>query len=223
MGGQNRIVVDYGDMDDLVLLGNVSNDKGRIEGPFQSKYKDGWAGPITQIFNENSLAQALARKPRPGAEGIVVRFVATNEMVKLKQEDYVALHRIIFGLNERAVWQRLLDGDAVSDINEGLPEEFHPWVNKVAKRLIDEGFDIADAACDEFASILKVIGPQPQGHTGFEFEQDVERARKKWFASLAVKSKNQGLLFLLYDDKSLHEAIYKMIRPEAISYSKEAA
>jgi len=214
---ENRIVVDYGNRDDLISLGSVTNEQGRIEGPFQSKYMDGWAGPITQIFNENSLAQALARKPREGAEGVVVRFVATNEMVKIKQEDYVALHRIIFGLNERAIWQRLLDGDHSAVINRDLPEEFHPWVNKVAARLTIQAFLIVDNACDEFASIMKVIGPQ--GHLGL----GLDRERKKWFASLAVKSKNRGLLFLLYDDKSIHEAVYKMIRPEAISYSKEAA
>ena len=220
---ENRIVLDYGDRDDLVAIGAVPKFGGRAFGPSMAMW-DGWQGPMVQILSHgDTLRDALARTPRPNAEGLVVRFLATSERVKIKQEDYVALHRIIFGLNERAVWQRLLDGDHSAVINRDLPEEFHPWVNKVAKRLIDEGFDIADAACDDFAAILKVIGPQPQGHTGFEFEQDVERTRKKWFASLAVKSKNRGLLFLLYDDKSLHEAIFKMIRPEAIFYTKEAA
>jgi len=208
---ENRIVVDYGDKDDLILLGTVSNDRGVIAGTYFAQRFDNWSGPVTKIFGEHRLALALARKPREGAEGIVVRFLATSEMVKIKQEDYVALHRIIFGLNERAVWQRLLDGDHAPDINRDLPEEFHPWVNKVAERIMNEGNAIVDSACDEFAAIHV-------GANGLD-----ERERKKRFASLAVKSKNRGLLFLLYDDKSLHAAIYKMIRPEAVYYSKEAA
>ena len=212
----NRIVLDYGQMDDLVLLGSSRTYTGNLRGPKELAKIDGWPGPVTEVFPQVTLFDALKKPPREGAEGLVVRFTQSREMVKIKQEDYVLLHRIIFGLNERAIWQRLFDGDDANDINKGLPEEFHQWVNKVTDRLIYEGLAIVDSACDDFAAILRVIGPQC--HSGID-----ERERKKWFASLAVKSKNPGLLFLLYDEKSLHEAVYKMIRPEAISYTKEAA
>ena len=163
-----------------------------------------------------NLRQALCKPPRDGAEGLVVRFRNTSEMVKIKQEDYVVLHRIIFGHNERAVWQRLFDGEEAYQINAGLPEEFHPWVNKVATRIKTEAMSIVDSACDEFARIMRIVDAPSSG------TRDA-RARKKFFASMAIISNSPGLLFSLYDDKSLHEAVYKMIRPEAISYTKEAA
>jgi RNA ligase len=215
---ENRIVVDYGDRDDLVALGMVAKGTGRIWGT-EFVENAGWQGPVAEVFNETSLSDALARKPREGAEGVVVFFYASNEMLKIKQEDYVALHRIIFGLNERAVWQRMMDGEEADDINKGLPEEFHPWVNKVAARIHAEAMSIVDSACDEMAVIMHRVGPleDPCQST------DIRRARKKFFASMAMKSDNPGLMFSLYDEKSIHEAVYKMIRPEAISYTKEAA
>jgi len=212
---ENRIVLDYGQTDDLVALGMVAKATGKIWGP---DFIFDWLGPIAEVFGEDYLSSALRRKPREGAEGVVVRFRATNEMVKIKQEDYVALHRIIFGLNERAVWQRLFDGEEAYQINAGLPEEFHPWVNKVAKRIKTEAMTIVDSACDELAGILTVLDSPGQSTNYLE-----PRARKKLFASMAVHSDRPGLLFSLYDEKSIHEAVYKMIRPEAISYSKEAA
>lgn len=212
----NRIVLDYGQMDDLVLIGSVRVFTGGMESPKELAKATGWPGPVTEVFPQVTLFDALKRGPREGAEGLVVRFIQSREMVKLKQEDYVLLHRIIFGLNERAVWQRLFDGEEAEDINEGLPEEFHPWVDKVAKRIKTEAMDIVDSACDDFAAILKIVDAPA-------YDLMDGRARKKRFASRAIHSDNRGLLFLLYDDKSLHEAVYKMIRPEAVSYSKEAA
>ncbi len=212
----NRIVLDYGDMDDLVLIGAVRRFTGELKSPKDIVRDEGWQGPVTEVFPQVTLFDALKRPPRAGAEGLVVRYLKTREMVKLKQEDYVALHRIIFGLNERAVWQQLLDGKSFDDINEGLPEEFQPWVEKVSTRLWDEYYAIANKAVEEYNDIRKAL------NTSTVFIRD-EKLRKKLFASHAVKSDNRGLLFSLYDDKSTREAVFKMIRPGDVTYSKEAA
>lgn len=96
---ENRIVVDYRGLDDLVLLGAVSTASG------YPSWRPVWPGPRAEEFLYPTLRDALAAEPRPGAEGLVVFFPDTLERVKLKQDDYVALHRILTGTNARNVWE----------------------------------------------------------------------------------------------------------------------
>ncbi|MBC8091663.1 MAG: 2'-5' RNA ligase, partial [Pseudonocardia sp.] len=97
----NRIVLDYGDRDELVLLGGVDIASGRTVDV------TGWPGPVAERFPYPTFAAALAAPPRPGAEGLVVYIPRLDERIKLKQADYVTLHRLIFGLTTRRVWERL--------------------------------------------------------------------------------------------------------------------
>lgn len=128
---ENRIVVDYGDTDDLHLIGAVDIVIGlTIPRPhFWSR----WPGPAAEVFEFESFADALAAEPRPNREGLVVHFTSTGDRVKLKQADYVALHRIVTGLNARTVWQHLVDGKPLDELIAPLPDEFHGWVKQVAE------------------------------------------------------------------------------------------
>ena len=105
---ENRIVLDYGDLDDLILLGAVEIATGRCAGPLEPACA-GWPGPRIEVHDHATLADALAAEPRPNAEGLVVRYLEgahAGTMVKLKQDDYVALHRIVTGLTARRLWER---------------------------------------------------------------------------------------------------------------------
>jgi RNA ligase len=98
----NRIVVDYGTLDDLVLLAVVSTEAGRTL-PHSAH---GWPGTLVRRFPYESLTEALSAPPRPGAEGLVVHFPTADQRLKIKQDDYVALHRMITGLTARRLWER---------------------------------------------------------------------------------------------------------------------
>src|SRR4051794_37639043 len=124
----NRIVIDYGDLDDLVLLGGVEIRTGLPVAAADLP----WAGPKVPTFDFPTLGAALAAPPRAGAEGFVLRFPDHDHtMIKIKQDDYVALHRIITGINARMVWEGLSEGRTVAEICDGLPDEFHDWVRNV--------------------------------------------------------------------------------------------
>lgn len=125
----NRIVLDYGGMDDLVLLGAVEIATGRSCGPDGVA---GWPGPVAETFPYASLAEALTAPPRSNAEGMVVHLTESDQRVKLKQEDYVRLHRIISGLNARVVWEHISAGLPIADLIAPLPDEFHGWVRDIA-------------------------------------------------------------------------------------------
>lgn len=196
----NRIVLDYAGQDDLVLLGAVHIATGNSVGPHDS-ILDGWPGPRAAFFSCTSYSDALALPPRANAEGIVVHVLATDERVKIKQAEYVALHKIVTGLNERTVWDHLEAGKALADLLAPLPDEFHNWVREVAADLVAKVE--ADAAEVEraYSAILSTLPPD---HT------------RKDFALEAVKHRHRSELFARRDGKDYRGALWKAHYPEAL-------
>lgn len=191
----NRIVCDYGGLDDLVLLGAVDIATGSVLGPHEIP---GWTGPRAQAFEAPTLADALALPLRAGAEGIVVRMVDTGAMVKIKQEEYVALHRVIAGLSARGVWEQLGDGASVTEICEPLPDEFHAWVRDVHDRLM-EALDAA--AMSAHAEHRRILAALPDGWS------------RKDYAFAAAGHPDRASLFLLLDGKDIKPKIWQDLRP----------
>lgn len=202
----NRIVCDYGDLDDLVLLGGVEIATGM---PVQVS----WPGPAATVFEYASLGEALKAPPRPGAEGLVVRFPDHGQlMTKIKQSDYVALHRTVTGLNARVVWERLGDGATPAEICEGLPDEFHSWVRDVAAELTGRRDQIVALAWAEHQGIVAAL---PDGWT------------RKDYAKAAGRSRNRAWLFLLLDERDPSDRIWRTLRPSSDdrpgNYSEDTA
>lgn len=118
----SRIVVDYGGVDDLFLLGSVDIDTGRSYGPSETAAQCAWPGPQAGEFHYRTLAEALAAEPRPGQEGLVVKRVNSEERLKIKQDDYKALHRILTGVTARHLWE-FLAVNACWDSAQPRPEK----------------------------------------------------------------------------------------------------
>ncbi len=155
---------------------------------------------MTETFAARSLGEALELAPRSNAEGVVVRLVESGAMVKIKQADYVALHRIVTGLNARTVWEMLGAGKTVADICEPLPDEFHDWVKGVAVGLSEQALSILADARDEHAAITAAL---PSGWT------------RKDYAAIAMRSGNRAWLFMLLDGKDPSAKILRTLRPSA--------
>ncbi|AXH49260.1 RNA ligase and tail fiber protein attachment catalyst [Streptomyces phage Blueeyedbeauty] len=193
---ENRIVLDYGEMDDLILLGSVQNKYGWYYGPNETAAMVNWTGPVTEVFEYRTMNEAFADY-RPNAEGLVIR--AGSEMLKLKQADYVALHKLVTGLNERAVWERLRDGETRDSICASLPDEFHGFVDKVADELEQKFKDIYLTAHQNYCTVLNKM------KAGYS---------RKDFALEAIKYPNPSLLFNFLDNKSNRQSVWDMIRPK---------
>ena len=190
----NRIVVDYQDFDDLVLLGAVDIATGNAVGP---DWVSGWDGPMAETMAARTLADALALPPRPGMEGVVVRF-DDGLMLKIKQDDYVALHRLITGMNARVVWERIGAGETAYQICEGIPEEFWPWVREVGGELIAEQNRIISEVTAEHQRIASSL---PPGWT------------RKDYAMVASQSPLRAWLFMLLDGRDPSARIWRTLRP----------
>lgn len=198
----NRIVVDYGDLDDLVLLGAVETATGVV---LDSSWVSGWPGPVAQVFEAATFADALALPPRPNAEGVVVRCLQTGGMIKLKQADYVALHKIVTGLAARTVWQHLVDGKPLDELITPLPDEFHQWARDVAEGITTIVQKEQWRLADEYTLIRDAM---PNG-----WRHD-DRAGRAEFAKLAARHPDSWAMFALLDGKDIRPKLLANAKPD---------
>jgi RNA ligase len=195
----NRIVLDYGDMDDLILLGAVNKEHGYIYGPRNAASLLDWHGPVTEVFDHKSIHDAVGADYRKNAEGLVIR--SGSKMVKLKQADYVELHRLISMLSERSVWSQLKDGKSILEICEALPDEFHQFVKDVGGKLLSDFETIDIKVRGVFNDLLSSMS---QGFTRRDFAMAANKV-----------DLYRSHMFMMLDEKSIDELVWKQIRPEA--------
>lgn len=197
---ENRIVCDYGNMDDLVLLGSVDINSGDNWDAYAMDWD--WPGPKAEVFPYQTMREALEADPREGKEGFVVHFLVSGHRVKIKQEDYIALHRIVTGLNARSVWEAMLTNE-VDQLIEKIPDEFHDFIRGVEEDIdgdVNETVLICHRAYDR---ILNEVGVNPS---------------KKEFAIVAKSHSYSWALFQLWDGKDIRPEVLKRAKP-AHNYS----
>lgn len=194
---ENRIVVNYGDMDDLVLLGAVHNEQGYYLGPLEAQGLLNWTGPVTEVFHYKHFVDAISAPDRAGKEGYVIR--SGDKMVKLKQSDYVELHRIVTNLSPKTIWEMMASGKSVADICAGIPDEFHSYVENIGNELLRRSAEIKYAAKSEYLDSVSLLPP-------------FKRTRRA-FAEKAVKSEYRALLFLLFDGRPIDGVVWNMVKP----------
>lgn len=193
----NRIVIDYGGLDDLVLLGAVEIGTGRSYGP---ETVPEWPGPVVERLAYATLGEALAATPRPNREGLVVHVTSSDLRVKVKYEEYVRLHRIVTGLNARTVWEYVaLDRD-LAELVESLPDEFHAWVRAVESALRADVEAVVARVEAAYASIVEEL---PEGFT------------RKDFALKAAPHPDRGYLFLRLDGRDYRPMLWQRMQPAA--------
>lgn len=115
-GPDNQVVLEY-DKDDIILLGAVEKESGRYNST--RAYAKEWSSKghtVAEALPAANLTEALAIPDRPGREGLVVRIAAEDPkkqmMLKVKQEDYLRLHRLASGFTKSAARAYLRDSQA---------------------------------------------------------------------------------------------------------------
>jgi len=201
----NRIVLDYGSAESLMLLA-AFRPADLSEVPLVEAAKH-WA-PIDRVVPSWGLgrdvvaleALAAANTTTDGRtvtgteqEGYVIRF-ASGQRAKIKLTAYLALRRLYTGTNERTVWEVLASGQDPAVLYDAVPDEFAGWVRTVANRLRGHVESYIAAARTEFAG----IGSIPD---------------RKAFAEQAVKSEHRAALFQLYDGRGIEDLAWKSCRP----------
>lgn len=185
---ENRIVVDYGDQEDLVLLGVIEPQTGR-----EISLDDIEPGlPKVKRYDGIKDLEQLRAVEEYNKEGYVIRF-AGGLRVKVKFEEYVRLHRIIAGVSSRVIWEYMMNGESIDEMLEKVPDEFFKWVKSVQVDLHSQFKTIEDEARSHFRALAS------------------RKETAAYFNSLPVNSK---ILFRMLDGKSYDDIIWRMIRPE---------
>lgn len=197
---ENKIVIDYGDMDDLVLLGAVEIDTGLYFASDEASTMLGWTGQIAKVFPYKTLREALEAPPRENAEGFVILAADHKRMVKYKYEDYLYLHRMVSNLTPRSVWERLYNKESVSDIVGSYPDEFQ-----------DEVTEYIDKIKVEFSDYIFQVALVYDSMKHIESQKD--------FAQEALKYPYSAELFLLRQNRDIFQTVMKRIYPPAIDKS----
>lgn len=172
---------------------------------------------LVESFGRMTYAEALALPlDRPNREGYVIRNAVTGERVKLKQEDYLQLHRIVFGLSTRRVYEAILAGKTLFDILEPLPDEFHKWTHGVYTEL-QNAFkrrysDLVEAYQNTMSYAFH------SGIVGLDEDEGwyVDRDKRGALARLFQEHDNDAwAAFAQLDGKDITKRIWKDLEPPA--------
>jgi len=179
----NKIVVDYGAKEELVLLAVIETKTGK-EMPLESHGFD-----IVKSYSSESF-ESLKEQDTNNSEGYVIVFNCGFRM-KIKFTEYIRLHKLITQFSNISIWENLKAGKNIDELLERVPDEFYEWVRTVKKQLEDE--------------YLKIEQDCKEAYNEF--------GTRKETAQYFLKQSHPNVLFSMLDKRDYSEQIWKKLRP----------
>ena len=182
---ENRIVVDYGNTEALILLGVIDTQTGK-EMPLEDI-----GFPIVKIYDGIEDVHDLKALEIDNKEGFVIKF-DNDFRLKVKFAEYFRLHRIITNVTSYNIWEYLKSGQPLDEILEQVPDEFFNWAKATKKKLESEYTKVETQAKSDF-KILET---------------------RKETAEYFKTCKYPGILFSMLDEKKYETIIWKIVKPD---------
>lgn len=139
---ENRIVVNYGGMRDVVLLGAYGMYTGeeipldKLDGiPFRRVNR--MLSTSDKFTVHRSFFEDLQKDIKGDNEGYVIKF-KNGFRAKIKGDEYKRLHKIVTGVSSVAIWEVLSNGGTLDEYLERVPDEFFKWVKDIDAELRHE-------------------------------------------------------------------------------------
>jgi RNA ligase len=198
----NRIVCDYGEVEDLYLLTVIENETGRdvLDTPQECASLIDWPGPVVEQYEAackpREVLDALGLPVDGSVEGVVLRFdypKGQHTRMKVKTDEYKRLHKLITGINSKNIWEQLSLGGGLDEILDRVPDEYYEWVRKIETEL-RESYRAIEAKC----------------LADFRDKGD-RKANAMYYQTCSYPP----VLFRMLDQKDYSEIIWKMIKPRA--------
>jgi RNA ligase len=181
----NRIVVDYGQTEDLVLLGVIETAMGQdVALPLDLGFT------VVKKYDGLTDYQQLKNFAADNFEGFVLKF-KSGLRLKVKLEEYVRLHRILTNFSTLDIWECLAMGRSFDAFLEHVPDEFYEWV-KATKAEIEGNFKQIE---DECKAVFKAIEDRKEAAEYFK------------------QQKYPMILFKMLDNRPYQQIIWKLVRP----------
>ena len=184
---ENRIVIDYGNLESLVLLGIIETNTGKEFPLIDIGF------PIVKKYDGLNDLSALKLLEEENKEGFVVRF-KSGYRLKVKFEEYQRIHRIVTSVSTISIWEFLKEGKSMNELLERVPDEFYKWVRQVTDELVNNFKQIENICKNDF----KIL-------------ED-----RKTTAEYFNTCKYPSVLFKMLDKNVYHEIIWRIIRPSFI-------
>jgi RNA ligase len=191
----NRIVVDYGDMEDIVLLAVIHTETSTEHDIHDPAWVHMWPFPVVRHYDGITDIATLKGLEEPNKEGFVIRF-ESGLRVKAKFAEYVRLHKLLTQCNARLLWERLRDNQPIDDLLERVPDEFFAWIKTTCGALQSQYSAIEQASLEVVAQVQELPSRKEQ-------------------AVIVCHSQYSGVVFKMLDKKPYADVIWKMLKPAA--------
>lgn len=194
----NRIVVDYGELEELILLGARAKY-------FEASHLDLYE--VAKMLGCNLIRKfdfedykEIQKLNWANTEGFIVRF-SNGDRCKIKFADYVKLHRVLTNCSSYDIWENLKEFDKLpEEMLQDVPDEFYDWVHGVEWKLRKNFNYVENLHMAHLSSILRY---------GLDRKEFALRVQE-------LEGVNHGLIFAMYNSKQdkVKQLIWKMIKPE---------
>jgi RNA ligase len=192
----NRIVVDYGDYEGLILLSAIETLTG-VELPYDELLKYSHFFYVVKRHDGVRDFKKLKSMVGNNEEGFIIRFKSGLRM-KIKGDEYVRLHRILTNISTTDIWETLKSGGDLEEMLQMVPDEFDAWVRDTIKDLVIRFENIRNDYTKIFDDIYnKVLSTD-----------------RKAFAEEANRYKHPSILFKMLDGGDCSEYIWNVIKPK---------
>jgi RNA ligase len=204
---ENRIVVDYGDEEKLVVLGAFHTESG-MEIPDSSLFwtQDSGFEVVTTYKTWGEDWDMLKKEISNSKEGYVIRFKNGFRM-KIKGDEYKRLHKILTNFSSKDIWELMKEGKPLDEFLDKVPDEFYKWVKQQVSSFEYAKYRIREH-CGKIHDYFRYgkygdVDPEP---TKKDFALHLERCDVETFY--------RPILFAMWDGKPYEHIIWRIMKPK---------
>lgn len=182
---ENRIVVNYGSREELVLLAIIETSTGK-----ELSMDDIGFPRAKRIFGINTI-EDISKHYDLLNEGFVIKF-SNGFRIKAKFPEYIRLHKIITEVSSISLWEDLKNGKSLEDLLKNIPDEIFQWVKEKRTQLTEHYLEIENQCKKDF----KILNS------------------RKETASYFLTCSYPKILFSMLDRRDYSPIIWKIIKPD---------
>ncbi len=199
---ENRIVVDYGNTEELILLEVLCNNTGKHD------IKETKNAQFYFCHAEKKEIESLEDVSSvENEEGYVVRFIDTDFRVKIKFDEYLKLHKLLTGLSKKIILSWLRDDvdykNFITTITS-ISQDTTNWINETVSSFQKEYNEI-------LSHVQRII-----------HKELVKRKPPLTRKKLAIKYNNyayKSVMFQMLDNKEYKQTIWRIVRQNLVVIS----
>lgn len=187
---ENKIVVNYGDYEDVILTGVFNTQTG------EEQSINCWLLPHAKMHKKDTPLERLHEIINDNEEGYVIRF-SNGERCKIKGAEYLRLHKMMSEMSTTAVWDCLRNGDSILELIHDFPDEFYNIVRDYERDLSIKFYNKSIEIKSEHLVISKSLG----------------NCSDKTYALFIKDNPYKSFLFLLRNDREITKQIWDSLKP----------